>query len=182
MLIERMRNKIKHDGFRLMARRDPVGIRLITRRGNDWTQRYPLVVEAVNHLKVRSCLIDGEVVCCDEQGMTSFQLLRHRRNEPQAFLYAFDLLELNGTDLRREPIEVRKATLASILRKSRPGVRLNEQDGLTVFQHACKMGLEGIVSKRLGSRYRSGRSPEWLKFKNPEAPAVRREAEEDWGQ
>ena len=80
----------------------------------------------MNHLKVRSCLIDGEVVCCDEQGVTSFQLLRHRRNEPQAFLYAFDLLELNGDDLRREPIEVRKATLASILRKSRPGVRLNE--------------------------------------------------------
>ena len=94
-----------------MARRDPVGIRLITRRGNDWTNRYPLVVEAVNHLKVRSCLIDGEVVCCDEKGVAAFQLLRHRRNEPKAFLYAFDLLELNGTDLRREPIEVRKATL-----------------------------------------------------------------------
>ena len=85
-------------------------------------------------------------------------------------------------DLRREPIEVRKATLASILRKSRPGVRLNEHLEHPVFQHACKMGLEGIVSKRLGSRYRSGRSPEWLKFKNPEASAVRREAEEDWGQ
>ena len=82
-----------------------VGIRLITRRGNDWTQRYPLVAEAVNHLKVRSCLIDGEVVCCDEQGVTPFQLLRHRPNEPQAFLYAFDLLELNGDDLRREPME-----------------------------------------------------------------------------
>ena len=75
-------HEIKHDGYR----RDPVGIRLITRRGNDWTQRYPLVVEAVNHLKVRSCLIDGEVVCCDAQGVTSFQLLRHRRNEAQAFL------------------------------------------------------------------------------------------------
>jgi bifunctional non-homologous end joining protein LigD len=61
-------HEIKHDGFRLMARRDPVGIRLITRRGNDWTQRYALVVEAVNHLKVRSCLIDGEVVWCDEMG------------------------------------------------------------------------------------------------------------------
>jgi len=71
--------------------------------------------------EVRSCLIDGEVVGCDEQGVTSFQLLRHRRNEPQAFLCAFDLLELNGTDLRREPIEVRKATLASILRKSPAG-------------------------------------------------------------
>ena len=149
-----------------MARRYPVGIRLITRRGNDWTTRYPLVAEAVNHLKVRSCLIDGEVVRCDEKGVTSFQLLRHRRNEPQAFLYAFDLLELDGADLRREPIEVRKATLASILRNSRPGVRLNEHlehpEGAVVFQHACKMGLEGIVSKRLGLRYRSGRSPDWV--------------------
>jgi bifunctional non-homologous end joining protein LigD len=158
-----------------------VGIRLITRRGNDWTNRYPLVVEAVNHLKVRSCLIDGEVVCCDEKGVTAFHLLRHRRHEPQAFLYAFDLLELDSADLRREPIEVRKTTLASILRKRRPGVRLNEHmehpEGAVVFQHACKMGLEGIVSKRLGSRYRSGRSPDWLKFKNPAAPG--KEAEED---
>jgi bifunctional non-homologous end joining protein LigD len=62
-------HKIKHDGFRLMARREPVGIRLITRREHDWAQRYPLVVEAVNHLKVRFCLIDGEVVCCDERGL-----------------------------------------------------------------------------------------------------------------
>jgi ATP-dependent DNA ligase len=167
-----------------MARRDRVGIRLITRRGNDWTVRFPLVVEAVNHLKVRSCLIDGEVVCCDERGVAAFHVLRRRRNEPQAFLYAFDLLELDGTDLRREPIEVRKATLASMLRKVRRGVRLNEHlehpEGDVVFRQACKLGLEGIVSKRLGSRYRSGRSPNWLKFKNPEAPAVKREAEEDW--
>jgi bifunctional non-homologous end joining protein LigD len=117
--------------------------------------------------------------------LATFQLLRHRRNEPQAFLYAFDLLELNGTDLRREPIKVRKATLASILRKARHGVRLNEHlehpEGAVVFQHACKMGLEGIVSKRLGSRYCSGWSQDWLKFKNPAAPAVKREAEEDWG-
>ena len=132
---------------------------------------------------VRSCLIDGEVVCCDDRGVV-FQPLRQRRNEPQAFLYAFDLLELDGLDMRREPIETRKATLASLLRKARHGLRLNEHMehdcGQTVFQHACKMGLEGIVSKRLGSRYRSGRSPDWLKFKNPEAPAVKREAEEDW--
>ena len=91
---------------------------MITRRGNDRTQRYPLVVEAVNHLKVRSCLIDGEVVCCDERGLATFQLLRHRRNEPQAFLYAFDLLELDGTDLRREPIEVRKGPASCV----RPGM------------------------------------------------------------
>ena len=177
-------HEIKHDGYRMMARRDPVGIRLLTRNGHDWANRYPLIVEAVNHLRVRSVLIDGEVVCCDERGLAIFATLRQRGNEAIAFMYAFDLLELDGTDMRREPIEVRKATLASILRKSRPGVRLNEHlehpDGALCSQHACKMGVEGIVSKRLGSRYRSGRSPDWLKFKNPEAPAVKREAEEDW--
>ena len=68
-------HEIKHDGFRLMARRNPMGIRLITRKGNDWTQRYPLVVEAVNHLKVRSCLIDGEVVYCDEKGVAASHVL-----------------------------------------------------------------------------------------------------------
>jgi ATP-dependent DNA ligase len=94
------------------------------------------------------------------------------------FLFAFDLLELDGRDLRREPLEVRKATLASVLRKAAPGVQLNEHlehdDGGVVFRHACKLGLEGIVSNR------SGRSPDWLKMKNPDAPAVKREAEEDW--
>jgi bifunctional non-homologous end joining protein LigD len=75
---------------------------------------------------VRSCLIDGEVVCCDERGVAAFHVLRRRRNEPEAFLYAFDLLELEGLDMRRELIETRKATLASILRKSLPGVRLND--------------------------------------------------------
>ena len=168
-----------------MARRDPVGIRLITREGNDWSDRFPLVVEAVNQLRVRTCLIDGEVVCCDERGLARFDVLRRRRNEAAAFLYAFDLLELDGTDLRREPIEVRKATLASILRKARRGFGSTNtwrtRRAPLCSKHACKMGLEGIVSKRLGSRYRSGRSPDWLKFKNPDAPAVKREAEEDWG-
>jgi len=85
--------------------------------------------------------------------------------------------------LRRDPLEVRKATLASIVAKVRPGIRFNEHiegDGPTVFAQACKLGLEGIVSKRKDSTYRSGRSPDWLKMKNPDAPAVTREAEEDW--
>lgn len=93
----------------------------------------------MNHLKVRSCLIDGEAVCCDERGLAIFQKLRQRREEHRAFLFAFDLLALNGTDMRREPIEVRKATLASILRKNRPGVRLNEHleypDGALVLDN-----------------------------------------------
>jgi bifunctional non-homologous end joining protein LigD len=178
-------HEIKHDGFRMMVRRDPAGIRLLTRNGHDWTQRYPLIAAAVEALRVRSCLIDGEAVACGDDGLPAFDRLRYRRQDGTVFLFAFDLLELNGDDLRREPLEVRKATLASVLAKTRPGVHLNEylehEDGEVVFRHACKLGLEGIVSKRLGSRYRSGRSPDWLKFKNPAAPAVKREAEEDWG-
>ena len=73
------RHEIKHDGYRLMARRDPVGIRLLTRRGNDWSERFPRVVEAVNLLRVRSCLIDGEVVCCNDEGVAEFQQLRQKR-------------------------------------------------------------------------------------------------------
>ena len=169
-----------------MARRDPVsvGIRLLTRNGHDWASRYPLIVQAVNKLKARSCLIDGEAVCCNEHGVPIFEKLRHRSNDQDVILIAFDLLELDGNDLRREPFEVRKETLASLLRGSLPGVQFNAHlthPGDIVFEHACKMGLEGIVSKRLDSIYRSGLSPDWLKFKNPEAPAVKREAEEDWG-
>jgi bifunctional non-homologous end joining protein LigD len=82
----------------------------------------------VKHLNVRSCLIDGEVVCCDEKGVAAFQLLRHRRNEPQAFLYAFDLSELNGADLRREPIEVRAARLSSISAEGSPRAASGARD------------------------------------------------------
>jgi ATP-dependent DNA ligase len=138
-----------------------VGIRLITRGGHDWSARYPLIVETVNHLKVRSCLIDGEVVCCDERGLATFQLLRHRRNEPLAFLYAFDLLELNGTDLRREPIEVRKATLASILRKSRLGVRMNGH-----LEHDCGLTFSTPASWGWRVSSRSG----WDRATDPDAP------------
>ena len=94
------------------------------------------------------------------------------------------MIELNGDDLRGDPLGGRKETLAMILAKAESGIRFNEHlqgDGETVFHHACKLGLEGIVSKRKDSRYRSGRSPDWLKMKNADAPAVKREAEEDWG-
>ena len=95
---------------------------------------------------------------------------------------AFDLLELDDKDLRREPIERRKALLKELLRGSHVLNEHFEEDGATVFREACRLGCEGIVSKRLGSSYRSGRSPHWLKIKNPAAPAVKREAEEeDWG-
>jgi len=158
-------------------------VRLYSRPGNDFTHRFPLIVDALSRLRSRSCIIDGEAVACDDDGIASFDLVRHHRANDSVFLYAFDLIELNGDDLRRDPLEVRKATLRSMLAKAGLGLRFNEHlegDGPTVFAHACKMGLEGIVSKRKDSMYRSGRSPDWLKMKNPAAAAVTREAEEDW--
>src|ERR1700730_18401397 len=99
-----------------------------------------------------------------------------------AFMYAFDLIELNGDDLRSEPLEWRKAALEPLLARAGYGVRLNEHleaEGPLVFEHACRMGLEGVVSKLKGSWYSSGRSRDWLKAKNPKA-TVTRLAEEDW--
>lgn len=177
-------HEMKHDGFRILARRESAGVRLITRHGNDFTARFPLVASAVAALPVRSCLIDGEAIVCDENGLAVFELIRGHGSKTSAVLCAFDLLELDGRDLRRRPIEERKGLLAKLLHDPNLSVVLNEhfeEDGAIVFREACKLGCEGIVSKRLGSIYRSGRSPLWLKVKNPNAPAVKREAEEDWG-
>src|SRR5262245_12887170 len=129
----------------MMVRRDSAGVRLLTRNANDWTDRYPLIAAAAAALKARSFLIDGEAVACDGDGMPSFDRLRYRRADGTVFLFAFDLLELDGVDLRQEPLEVRKAALASLLRKAGPGLQLNahleHEDGDVVFRHACKMGL-----------------------------------------
>jgi bifunctional non-homologous end joining protein LigD len=177
-------HEIKHDGFRILARRDTSGVRLITRAGNDFSRRFPFIAMAVGKLPVHSCLIDGEAIVCDENGLAIFDLIRRHGALASAVLCAFDLLELDGRDLRREPVEQRKALLAKLLRGSKLSIVLNEtyeEDGAIVFREACRLGCEGIVSKRLGSPYRAGRSRYWVKVKNPKAPAVRREAEEDWG-
>ena len=177
-------HEIKHDGFRILARRDSAGARLITRNGNDFTARFPLAVDAVTRLPARSFLLDSEAIVTNDRGLAVFDLIRHQRHGHDAVLLAFDLIELEGEDLRRMPIEQRKRKMAKLVRGPYPGIVLNEVfegDGDVLFEHACKLGCEGIVSKRLGSPYRSGRSPLWVKVKNPNAPAVKREAEEDWG-
>jgi bifunctional non-homologous end joining protein LigD len=171
-------HEIKHDGFRIIARRDANGVRLYTRNGYNFASRFPQIVEAVSKLKVRSCLIDGEAIVVDKRGLSAFDLLRSWRHDHAAMLCAFDLIEVDGKDLRSGPIEQRKHVLAEILHPERKAIVFN---GATIFKHACALGCEGIVSKRLGSPYRSGRSANWVKVKNPKAPAVRREAEEDWG-
>src|SRR6516225_132274 len=147
-------HEIKHDGFRVIARKDDKRVKLYSRPGNDLTDRFPLIVEALVELRPRSCIIDGEAVACGEDGIASFDRIRYRHHDAGVFLYAFDLIELNGDDLRRDPLAVRKATLASLLRACGAGglrfnEHLDEQDGPLVFAHACNLGSK--ASSRSGA-------------------------------
>src|ERR1700730_13031061 len=119
-------HEIKHDGFRVIARKNGAQVRLYSRPGNDLTYRFSLIVETLASLRSRSCIIDGEAVACDDNGVTLFNRVRYRHHDESIFLYAFDPIELNGDDLRCDPLEGRKATLEMLLAKAGPGVRFNE--------------------------------------------------------
>jgi ATP-dependent DNA ligase len=176
-------HEIKHDGFRILAQKDGDQIKLITRNAYDFADRYRLIVDAIASLPVKSCIVDGEAIVVDQNGLSVFDLIRYRRHDNAATLCAFDVIELDGADLRWSPIEERKKRLAAVLQQPHRGIAVNqayEGDGAVIYQYACALGCEGIVSKRLGSTYRMGRTDQWLKIKNPEAPAVRREREIDW--
>jgi bifunctional non-homologous end joining protein LigD len=176
-------HEIKHDGYRLIARSDGNRVRLYTRRGYDWARKYPWIVDSLLYLRVRSITVDGEAVWCGKDGKSDFDKLQSRAHDQQVFLYAFDLLELNSEDYRQHPLEKRKAKLEKLLARTEQGMRFSEhldEDGETIFQHACKMGLEGIVSKRRDFPYRSGRCKSWVKVKNPNSPAVLRIQDGSW--
>jgi bifunctional non-homologous end joining protein LigD len=166
-----------------LVRRQGRHVRLLSHNAHDLTYRLPLITAAVSSLASDSRVIDGEAIVCDDNGLPVFDFIRNYRYGSSATLCAFDVLELSGQDLRDRPLEKRKAALKMLLRQSHPGIACNRHfdvEGSIVFHHACKLGYEGIVSKRLGSLYRSGRSSDWIKVKNPAAPAVKRETEEDW--
>jgi bifunctional non-homologous end joining protein LigD len=176
-------HEIKHDGYRLIVRREGDTVRLFTRRGYDWSGRYPSIERAAAKLRGRSFTIDGEAVVCGPDGVAVFDALHRRGTVTEAMLYAFDLLERDGEDLRSSPLAERKARLAKLVGRSDRGIIYNEhtdEDGATVFRHACKLGLEGIVSKRLMAPYRSGPSRDWIKIKDPDSPAMVRHREGRW--
>jgi bifunctional non-homologous end joining protein LigD len=132
-------------------------------------------------LRARSFTLDGEAVVCGPDGVAIFDALHRRGTVTEAMLYAFDLLELDGEDLRGLPLSDRKKRFARLRGGRRLGIVLSDhtdEDGVTIFRQACIMGLEGIVSKRLSSPYRSGRSTDWLKIKNPDSPAMVRHRED----
>jgi len=176
-------HEIKHDGYRLIVRRDGDRVRLYTRRGFNWSGRYPRIIDAVRRLKVPSVIIDGEAVVCSHDGRSDFDKLHTHGYDDQVVLYAFDLIEWDGDDCRPHPLEKRKAKLAKLLSRVHDGIYFNEhldEDGELIFKHACRMGLEGIVSKRRDFPYRSARSKCWLKIKNPASPAMLRVQEGTW--
>ena len=172
--------EIKHDGFRFLAVRHRKQVRVYSRGGHDWSERLPAIAKALRALPVRSVVLDGEGVICGPDGRSEFDAMRacfSRQGAPGAFLYAFDVLELDGRDMRTDAWARRREELVGLLADADQGVRLCEHiegtDGAIVFRAACNLGLEGIVAKRVDSRYRLGRTREWIKIKNPAHPSDR---------
>ena len=144
--------------------------------GAEWSKRYPLIVKEAARIK-GVAIIDAEVVWIGSEGVADFDALHSRVNDHNAIACAFDLLMLDSDDLRRKPFAERKAALRKVLRHAKGGIQYVEHvegDGAKMFKAVCKLGLEGIVSKRLDAPYRSGLSKSWLKTKNPKAPAATR--------
>jgi bifunctional non-homologous end joining protein LigD len=165
-------HEIKYDGYRLQARIADGTVTLFTRSGIDWTGRFSSVAKALETLVVQSALIDGEVVVETSEGVTSFvdlvAALESGRSDDMVFI-AFDLLHLNGVDVRAAPLTDRKDLLAAIMKASRSKrLRYSEHfttGGSALLEASCKLGLEGIISKRADLPYRSGRQSDWLKSK-----------------
>ena len=164
-------HEIKFDGYRVLCKIQGADVHLSTRHGKDWTDRFPTLGRAARELPVREALIDGEIVVLDERGVSSFQSLQNalgRGREKDIVYYAFDLLYLDGKDLRREPLVERKKALAEMLRKAPKTIQYTEHlegNGPAFFKQACDHSLEGIVAKRREAPYRSGRTTDWLKIK-----------------
>jgi bifunctional non-homologous end joining protein LigD len=176
-------HEVKHDGYRLQVRREGDAVRLFTRRGYDWSGRYPAIAATAAKLRARSFTIDGEAVVCGPDGVAVFDALHRHGTVSEAMLYAFDLLEFDGVDYRPMPLRKRKEQLARLLGGRNVGIVLSEHTdarGALVFEQACMIGLEGIVSKRLSATYKSGPSRDWLKIKNPDSPAMIRAREAEW--
>ena len=172
-------HEIKHDGYRLIVQRDGKRVRLFTRNGHDWSDRFPLIIEAALRNRNTSFVIDGEAVLLGVDGRSRLQrpaLAASTMHEVE--FYAFDMLVSDGDDLRKLPLSMRKTNLARLLARRVDGIHLapfeQGEIGPDLFRHACLMGLEGLVSKHRESPYRGGRFDRWVKVKNRQHPAFSR--------
>jgi bifunctional non-homologous end joining protein LigD len=163
-------HEIKYDGYRLGIERDGKAVRLITRGGHDWTKRYPRIVEAALKNRRSQFVIDGEAVILGVDGISDFNALHAGKHNAEAQLCAFDVLAIDGEDLRSLPLSMRKTNLERLLRGRPDGIFINPFEtgaiGPDLFRAACDLGLEGMVSKRADRPYRAGRSKDWIKVKN----------------
>src|SRR5436190_1000147 len=161
-------HELKYDGYRIGCRIDGGRATLVTRNGNDWTKAFPEIAEAAARLKVKTALLDGEVCVVLPDGRTSFQALQNLSREDRRRLvyFVFDLLFLDGRPLAREPLDVRKAALQRIVRGPRIQFAAHfEGDGPAAFREACRLGLEGIISKERSQPYAAGKRTGWVKTK-----------------
>jgi bifunctional non-homologous end joining protein LigD len=168
-------HEVKYDGYRLRLEREGDRVRLITRGGYNWTDRYPWIVESALKNRIRQFIIDGEAVVLGVDGVSDFEALQARRHDEEVQLYAFDVPALDGENLRSLPLSPRKTNLARLLARRTDGIFVapfeQGEIGPDLFQAACNMGLEGMVSKRVDRPYRAGRSKDWI---NRSQPAMNR--------
>src|SRR6185295_7891084 len=168
-------HEIKFDGYRMLAYIEGGGARLLSRNTLDWSRRFGQVTEALGDIRAKEAIIDGEVCVLDERGRADFQalqaLVEHGKPARLSFL-VFDLLWLDGDDLRKLPLLARKAKLAKIVPKRNAVVQYvdhfaprAEGDGVAFFVNACESGLEGTIAKRRDATYESGRTTSWIKVK-----------------
>src|ERR1700746_1219826 len=171
-------HEVKYDGYRLRLEREGDRVRLITRGGYNWTERYPWIVEAALNTRDRQFRLDGEAVVLGVDGVPDFNALHSRKHDEEVQLYAFDIMALDGEDLRKLPLSMRKTNLARLLVRRPEGIFVAPYEtgeiGPDLFRAACNMGLEGMVSKRADRPYRAGRSKDWVKVKNRNHPAMNR--------
>jgi bifunctional non-homologous end joining protein LigD len=163
---ERWVHEIKFDGYRVQVHLRDAAVKVFTRRGNDWTNRFRKIAADAWHINAGSAIIDGEVVVPAEDGATDFSVLQNelKGRSKKIVMVAFDLLYLNGYDLRKVPLFERKALSNKIIAET--DIQFSESfevDGAEMYKHACKTGLEGVVSKVRDSRYVSGRVNDWVK-------------------
>jgi bifunctional non-homologous end joining protein LigD len=163
-------HEIKYDGYRLRVEREGDRVRLITKGGYDWTKRFPRIVEAALKNRQKRFVIDGEAIIRGVDGYSDFNALHSGKHNEEAELLAFDILAMDGNDLRELPLSMRKTNLQRLLTRRPEGIFLSDYEqgeiGPALFHKACEFGFEGLVSKRADRPYRGGRSLYWIKVKN----------------
>jgi ATP-dependent DNA ligase len=171
-------HEVKHDGYRMIVQREGKWVRLFTRNGHDWTDRYPEIAAAALRIRSSSFVLDGEAVLLGVDGRSDFNGLHSRKYDDEVQFYAFDILASDGDDLRKLPLSMRKSNLARLLARRVDGIHIAPYEqgeiGPELFRAACAHGLEGLVSKHRDSIYRAGRFDRWIKVKNRQHAAFSR--------